>query len=81
MGLTNFKVIPRMTRDFVVYPDNLTDLDFIVNRFEKVIDSKGKKMFADIDKRTDSVFVTLTYDSEIKQVSFYIDETKSSPFQ
>lgn len=81
LGLTNFKVIPRMTRDFVVYPDNPTDLDFMVNRFEKVIDSRGKRMFADIDKRTDSIFVTLTYDNEIKQdTSFYIDETKIFPF-
>ncbi len=63
----NFKlVIPRMTRDFLIEFSSAREAvagQMILNRVE--VKGAGKKLFAEIENRGTSLFVTLTYPDEI----------------
>ncbi len=66
VGVKNFEVEPRMTRDFLVKFKNQIDLE---NAF-KILSSlefKGKILFSEIEHRKNSLFVTLTYSNIIEK--------------
>ena len=60
IGLSNFKVEPRMTRDFkITFLDQNSEDDGI--KLLRSIEYAGMRLFDDLDVRDGSVFVTLTY--------------------
>lgn len=67
LGLKNFKVSPRMTRDFLIEFINSEDADKVFNILNNIFAPNGDKIFGTIEKREKSLFVTLTYKKEIKK--------------
>lgn len=62
------KIEPRMTRDFLVhFKDNSEAL--AVKDYIQGISIRSKKVFDHIDVRENELFITLTYDEEIKKES------------
>lgn len=59
------KVLPRMTRDFAIYFKNENDLDNAFNILNSIETEDKIKLFGAIDKRSKSLFVTLTFPNEI----------------
>lgn len=67
----NFKKVnPRMTRDFLVEFENNEDLESCYNSLSLISDGNNEKLFGVIDKRPSSLFVSLTYPNDIKNVNF-----------
>jgi len=60
IGLSNFEVEPRMTRDFKLIFSNQQSEDDGVALLQS-IEHSGMRLFKDVDVREGSVFVTLTY--------------------
>jgi len=60
------KVLPRMTRDFTIYFKNNEDLEDAFLKLDRIKFLDNNKLFGVLDKRNDSIFVTLTYPYEIK---------------
>tara|TARA_Y200000002_G_scaffold375221_1_gene377159 strand:+ start:2862 stop:4145 length:1284 start_codon:yes stop_codon:yes gene_type:complete len=60
LGVRNFEVEPRMTRDFLVKFKNSVDLENAARLFS-TIEYKGKPLFDEVEQRVKSLFVTLTY--------------------
>ena len=64
VGLKNFTVQPRMTRDFLVSFKNLDDLqdahDVLCS-----LKHKNQRLFSEIERRETSLFVTLTYSNKL----------------
>jgi hypothetical protein len=72
IGLTNFKVYPRMTRDFMIEfmsEDECTKAETVLQNIR--INNKG--LFNEVENRGCSLFVTLTYDKEINEVDVIPD--------
>ena len=66
LGIKNFIVEPRMTRDFLIKFQNsqdLSDAEKILLNFQ--VD--GFKVFEQIERRSNSLFVTLTYSQPINE--------------
>jgi hypothetical protein len=67
IGVSFFKVLPRMTRDFEIIFDNSKNLK---NAKEILKNIKSKKdnlnIFNEIEERDNSLFVVLTYPNEVK---------------
>lgn len=64
------KVSPRMTRDFLVEFENNEDLESCYNSLSLISDGNNEKLFGVIDKRPNSLFVSLTYPNDINNVNF-----------
>ncbi|WP_440633384.1 hypothetical protein [Candidatus Pelagibacter sp. HIMB1485] len=77
IGIKFSKVLTRMTRDFEIIFDNELDL---LKAKEILHNIKSKKdninIFSEIEKRTKSLFVTLTYPNEIKKNDLLIVNEK-----
>ena len=68
IGLKFQKVLPRMSRDFEIIFDNNSDLNNSKKILENIFSNKNNfRIFNEIDKRRNSLFVTLTYSNEIKK--------------
>lgn len=66
LGVQFQRVLPRMTRDFVIEFDHAHDADaaaIVLGRLR--VTSDGQELFGEIDNRGSSLFVTLTYANEI----------------
>ena len=75
MGLKFKKIYPRMSRDFLVEFNNDKDRDIFFKIIYKLKLNK-KIFFGIIDKRTKSLFITLTYDKEIFKKDFILFKNK-----
>lgn len=64
-------VHPRMTRDFLITFDSISDLKNGIEKLSSIRDSEGNRFFGIIDERESSLFVTLTYPYEIKDKEFH----------
>lgn len=64
IGVNNFEVEPRMTRDFLVKFDNFDDLEEAEQLLSK-INFKNTLIFSEIERRKNSLFVTLTYSNPL----------------
>ena len=74
MGIKFSRVQPRMTRDFLLEFDNYQDLSNAKSLLSKVESQDGEKIFKELDDRGDDLFVSLTYDKEIKDnFSLYLN--------
>jgi hypothetical protein len=74
IGLHHRAVHPRMTRDFLIEFDTVEQALRAQNRLEELHANDGQRLFGEIDNRGASLFVTLTYPSEIADsTSFSID--------
>ena len=60
LGVKNFKVEPRMTRDFLVKFKNSIDLENAA-RLLSTVKFNDHLLFGEIEKRKNSLFITLTY--------------------
>ncbi len=73
-------VLPRMTRDFLVEFASAEQALAAQQRLEQVrIAGTGQALFGDIDNRGDSLFVTLTYPSEIDESVMFEVNGRSHP--
>ena len=68
-------VLPRMTRDFLIKFNNQIRLKKAKSILEN-LELNGIKLFREIETRSDSLFITLTYPNEIKKNDkiFYDDK-------
>jgi len=74
MGIKFSRVQPRMTRDFLLEFDNYQDLSNAKSLLSKVESQDGEKIFKELDDRGNDLFVSLTYDKEIKDdFSLYLN--------
>ena len=64
IGLTDFKVKPRMTRDFLIEFNSEASMKSAKLKLQSCKIS-GVPVFAEIDERDLSLFVTFTYDKEV----------------
>ena len=66
IGLSNFKVEPRMTRDFkLTFSDQKSEKHGVA--LLRSIEHAGIRLFNDVDVRDGSVFVTLTYNNLLSE--------------
>ena len=67
LGLMNFNVQPRMTRDFLITFKSDNDLN---QSYELLSELKcnGQKLFGVIEQQKNGLFVTLTYSKELKKM-------------
>ncbi len=66
IGLKNFKVEPRMTRDFkLTFSDLKSEKNGVA--LLRSIKHSGIRLFNDVDVRDGSVFVTLTYNKQLRE--------------
>lgn len=71
-----------MTRDFVIEFDNINDLKNAKNKLSQFYEEKsGQQIFGEIDERNDSLFVSLTYNNDINNLSIITDGTISIKFR
>jgi len=76
IGIKFKRVQPRMTRDFLLEFDNCQDLSSAKILLSKVKSENGEKIFKKIDDRGEDLFVSLTYDKEIKDnFSLYLNDS------
>lgn len=67
LGLRHKRVVPRMTRDFLIEFDSREDAQAGAQQLAALkMVADGIPLFAEIDNRGDSVFATLTYPHEIQ---------------
>lgn len=72
------KVLPRMTRDFEIIFETKNDLIISKNILEKIYSKKDNiKIFGEIEEREKSLFISLTYPHEIKQIDTIVLNNKS----
>ena len=66
IGLSNFEVEPRMTRDFkLTFSDQQSENHGVT--LLRSIEHAGMRLFKDVDVRDGSVFVTLTYNNQLNE--------------
>ncbi len=70
------KVIPRMTRDFLVEFDSSDSAMIAHDILSSLCDSDNVKLFGHIDNRGDSLFIVLTYPHEITSDTFFTYDDK-----
>ena len=66
IGVKFSRIQPRMTRDFLLEFDSYQDLSNAKSLLSKVESQDGERIFKELDDRGSDLFVTLTYDKEIK---------------
>jgi hypothetical protein len=59
-----------MTRDFLIEFNSEEDTNKCYETLSKIQDEDGKKLFGEIDKKSKSLFVTLSYPEDIKGKTF-----------
>lgn len=64
LGIKNFKVEPRMTRDFLIKFENSKDLETALQVLSTT-KYNNNALFNEIEKRENSLFVTLTYSNAV----------------
>ena len=64
------EIYPRMTRDFLVEFDKHEDMEKCYKTLSAIKDKDDEKLFGILEKRGNSLFVTLTYPNDIKGVVF-----------
>ena len=71
----NFKrVLPRMSRDFLIEFDSDKDVKYAISRLSSIKDNKGLQIFGELEQRNKSVFVVLTYPDKVdKNMEFEAD--------
>jgi hypothetical protein len=79
LGIVFRRVVPRMTRDFLVEFENARDALTAYSVLASVrIDGEDTPLFGEIDNRGDSLFVTLTYPKEITGSTHYRVDNRTS---
>lgn len=74
VGIRFKDVLPRMTRDFLVEFESDEDARVAAERLASLRADDGVPLFADIDNRGQSLFVTLTYPAEVSaSTRFQVD--------
>ena len=82
IGIKFRRVKPRMTRDFLLEFDNYQDLSNAKSLLSKVASQDGEKIFKELDDRGNDLFVSLTYDKEIKDgFGVYLNGTEYQNFR
>ena len=76
IGVRNFTVEPRMTRDFLIKFLNIEDLEDALNKLSK-IKHKNQHLFSEIERRERSLFVTLTYSNELLEDEVIVTSNQS----
>ena len=61
---------PRMTREFLIEFETEKDVNKCFESLSKIQAENGEKLFGDIDKQNNSLFVTLTYPKDIVGKTF-----------
>jgi hypothetical protein len=75
LGVRFISVAPRMTRDFLIEFANGKDALEAEQKLSKIyVKNDGLPLFADIDNRGNSLFVTLTYPHEITNTTEYSND-------
>ena len=70
LNISFLNVFPRMTRDFLIEFNSEKDRNECFEILSKIQDENGQKLFGEIDKQNNSLFVTLTYPKDIKGKTF-----------
>ena len=68
IGISFFKVLPRMTRDFEIIFDNnesLNEAKYILKNIK--LKKNNLNIFSEVEERDKSLFVVLTYPHEVKK--------------
>jgi hypothetical protein len=73
-----FKVVPRMSRDFLIEVDNEQHASKIENHLNQFIDSIRQKPVFNIDNRGNSLFVELLYDEDLIETLTFIGPDNTS---
>lgn len=78
LGIRHKKVMPLMTRDFVIEFNSSSDADEAVEKLNSlhILDST-QRVFGDIERRENSVFVSLTYPNEISSKTLLVDKVSN----
>ena len=71
LGLTNFEVKPRMTRDFLITFDSVENALKSEKILKGILVDKSLPLFAEVDNRGKDIFVVLTYPNEIDDNTFF----------
>ena len=79
IGIKFSAVVPRMTRDFLIEFADSADALAAQRRLENVRVNDGIPLFEEIDNRGSSLFVTLTYPSEITGSSSIVSDGLTYP--
>ncbi len=78
-GIKYKKVIPRMTRDFLIEFNNETEKKNAIQILSEIKEKEtDKKLFEHIDERSNSIFVTLTYSHDLKNKYIYLKDREMS---
>jgi hypothetical protein len=80
IGISVREVQPRMTRDFLVHFDDVTAAAAGAQRLASIT-VDGQRLFGEIDNRGDSLFVTLTYPTEITANTCFEMDGRVAPLQ
>ena len=65
LDLPAFKVLPRMTRDFLVSCDSPADAALVETKLKQIVTRDGEEVFGEVDNRGSDLFVVLDYSQEI----------------
>ena len=65
LEVRHIRVLPRMTRDFLVCCKTPRDAKEVQSKLEGIVTRDGIQIFGEIDNRGSDLFVTLSYDDEI----------------
>lgn len=78
LGIIFSRVLPRMTRDFLIEFENSQQALAAQNVLARVrVDDEDSPLFGEVDNRGNSLFVTLTYPHEIKvSTNYYLGDQK-----
>ena len=71
------KIMPRMTRDFLIYYDSKNEAKIAQKEIEQLQTDKGDKIFGIVDNRGTSLFVSLTFNREITNKIEVFNKDKS----
>ena len=71
LGLSNFKVKPRMTRDFLISFESTKDALESEKILKDILVDKSKPLFGEVDNRGKDIFVVLTYPNEVNDDTYF----------
>lgn len=82
IGISNARVQPRMTRDFLVEFETTEAASAAESKLKKIVSRNGIQIFGEVDNRGKDIFVTLTYPDEIdNNFSIYVDGQEVARFK